>query len=323
LTANETFAENTGERRLPPIFVGAMKFSTKAVAPCFGLLCAIVFVQAAAGADADDVATGTNSPIGRYGLFNGLDHSSVYTKDAFPNPFLVEDVASEDTELELNWLHTRAGDKHSDTGSVEIQKGIGVLTLEASVPYVNSVKPDESIHGLGNIDLGARYPLYQYVSANHLIDSTFGIGMEADIATDSTVSRNGELEPEIFNALALGQHFTMQTVLGWGGTTGGGDNEGEQDFDYGFSLAWQIPHAALPIPGTEQFIPMVEISGERGLNRDEAGKDNVLGDVGFRAQCNGIGDVRPWLGFAGIFPLDNGARKDVHWGFEVSAILEF
>lgn len=300
-----------------------MKFSTKAVAPCFGLWCAIAFVPAAAGADADDAAPSTNSLTGRYGLFNGLDHSSVYTQEAFPEPFLVEDVAWEDNEVELNWLHTKAGDKQNDTGSIEYQKGIGLLTLEAEIPYVNFVKPGESIHGLGNIDLGARYPLYQYVSANHIVDASFGAAMEAEIATDSTVSRNGDLQPEIFNDLALGNHFTIQTVLGWETETGGGDNGGEQDFDYGFSLACQIPHAAFPLPGTEQFFPMVEISGERGLNKDEAGMDSVLGDVGFRAQLKAVGDLHPWLGFAWIVPLDNGARNDVHWGFETSLVFEF
>ena len=36
-----------------------------------------------------------------------------------------------------------------------------------------------------------------------------------------------------------------------------------------------------------------------------------------------MGELQPSLGLAWVFPLDNGAREEVRWGFVVSAIFEF
>jgi hypothetical protein len=306
-----------------------MVFKTKAVAHFFGVLSAVALVHAAAGADADDsppssaaVTNAAGATASRYGLFDGLDHRSAYTQEVFPEPFLVDDMALEDNELQFTWLHTKGRDQ-SDLGTVELQKGIGLLTLELTVPYQRDVSPDRTAQGVGNIELGARYPLYQAVSDDRLVDATFGVSMQGGIPTDSSVSRNAEVEPEIFNCLKLGDHFTVQTVLGYSTLYGGGDNGGEQSFEYGFSLGYAIPHRQLPLPGVQQFIPIFEIAAERGLNQDEAGQDNVLADIGFRAQLKPIGEVQPGLGFSYVFPLDNGAREELHWGFVVSLIFDF
>ena len=257
-----------------------MQMKTKTAA-ILGVLLTITFACAAAGADADDQppsvqTSSTNSVGGRYGLFDGLDHRSLYTQEVFPEPFLVDDMGFEESELELNWLHTKGTGQQSDIGSVEIQKGVGLLTLEAEAPYVSNVSPGPSTHGIGNIQLGARYPLYQFVSANRMVDATFGVAMEGGIPTDSTVSRNAEADPQVFNCLKLGDYFTVQSVLGYSTLLGGGDDGGLQTFEYGFSFAWTIPHRQLPAPGVHEFIPMFEINGERGLNLDEAGQDSVL-----------------------------------------------
>ena len=229
----------------------------------------------------------------------------------------------EDNELQLTWLHSKAGATRTDVGSAEIQEGIGLLTLEAEVPYERVVSPGRSINGIGKIQLGARYPLYQAVSANQMIDATFGLAMEGEIPADSTVSRNGELDPEVFNALKLGEHFTIQTVLGYSTLLGGGDDGGAQTFEYGFSFACAIPHRELPLPGVEELIPMAELSGERGLNLDEAGRNSVLGDIGFRAQVKTMGELHSSVGAAWVFPIDNGAREELHWGFIISTIFDF
>jgi len=309
-----------------------MGFKTKAVAHFFGVLAAITFIHVAAAApDADDQpappsATGTNSAGAtdtRYGLFNWLDHRSMYTQEVFPEPFLVDDMALEDNELEFTWLHTKGSDRQNDTGTVEFQKGIGLLTLEVQIPYERNAGPGETTQGIGNIDMGARYPLYQIVSADRLVDATFGVALEGGLPADSTVSRNAELVPEIFNCLKLGSHFTVQTVLGYSTLLDGGEDGGTQTFEYGLSFAYAIPHRELPLPGVQQFIPMFEIAGERGLNRDEAGQDSVLGDAGFRLNFKPIGEMQPGLGLAYVFPIDSGARAEVHWGFVVSLIFEF
>jgi hypothetical protein len=308
-----------------------VKFPSKEFAYIFGALSAIALAGTAVGADADDPAaptssTTTNAAVAHdphYGLFNALDHRSMYTQEVFPEPFLVDDMGLEDNELELTWLHSKAGSQQSDVGSVEIQKGIGLLTLQAEMPYVNDVSPDESTHGIGNIQLGARYPLYQFVSADRFVDATFGVAMEGGVPADSTVGRNAELEPEIFNCLKLGDHFTVQSVLGYSTLLGGGDDGGLRTLEYGFSFAYAIPRRELPLPGVQEFIPMCELGGERGLNLDEAGQNSVLGDVGFRTQFSPIGEVQPGFGLAWVFPVDSGARQELHWGFIVSVIFDF
>lgn len=306
-----------------------MLFKTTAGAALLAACSTIIFASSVHAADADEQptssqASNTNSATGRYGLLDGLDHRSAYTQDVFVEPFLVPDTALEDNEVELNWLHSRAGAKHTDIGSVELQEGIGLLTLEAELPYVRMTSPDRhSINGMGSIDLGARYPFYQYVSANQMIDTTFGLSMEGELPVDTTVTRNGELDPSVFNALILGHHLTLQSTIGYSQTTGPGDNGGEESLEYGFSFAYVISHRELPLPGVAEFVPMVEISGERGLNQDEAGQDSVAADIGFRAQMKTVGELHSSIGFAWVLPLDNGEREELHWGFIISTIFDF
>ena len=306
-----------------------MKLQTKAVARIFGVLSAVTLVHAAAGAD-DQAAltpvTATNAAVApdtRYGLFNGLDHRSAYAQEVFPEPFLVNDMALENNELEFTWLHTKGGSQQSDIGSVEIQKGFGLLTLQAEVPYERNVSPDQTAHGAGNIELGARYPLYQFVSADQFVDATFGAAMEGGIPADSTVSRNAELVPQIFNDLKLGDHFTVQSVLGWSTLLDGGEDGGLQRFEYGFSFAYAIPHRELPLPRVQQFIPMFELIGKTELNKDDAGHNSLLGDIGFRAKFNPVRRVEPNGGLGWVFPIDSGGRAELHWGFIASLIFEF
>src|ERR1700690_2582243 len=129
-------------------------------------------------------------PDTRYGPFNLLDHRSSYGQDVFPEPFLVDDSDAEENEARLDWLHTRADGAKSDVITAEVEKGFGLLTLEIEVPYERDVDGGDVSQGVGNIDLGARYPLYQFVSAGGFWDTTFGSAVELGIPTESAVSKN-------------------------------------------------------------------------------------------------------------------------------------
>ena len=177
--------------------------------------------------------------------------------------------------------------------------------------------------GIGNIDLGARYPLYQFVSANGVFDTTFGVAMEIGIPVNSAVSQNTEFDPEIFNDLKLGRHFSLQSVFGYSALAGGGDNGGLQTFEYGFAFGYTIPHSELPLPCVQRFTPMFELVGETGLNKDESGQNSLLGSIGFRLDLKSIGDVQPGLGLGFVFPMDSGASGEGHWGIATSLTLEF
>ena len=103
----------------------------------------------------------------------------------FPEPFLVDDSDLETDEARLDWLHTGGNGQHSDTVTAEVEKGFGLLTLELEVPYERDTASGQTSQGFGNIDLGARYPVYQFVSGNGFVDSTLGAALEVGIPVNS------------------------------------------------------------------------------------------------------------------------------------------
>jgi hypothetical protein len=304
-----------------------MRFPSKAVTGGAWTLFAVAIIQVTAMADDQATLASTNSlvaPDARFGLFDGLDHSSAYNHEFFPQPLLVDDTGMEqDGELEFNSLNTRANAQHSDTYAVGAQKSFGMLTLELGVPYEHYSDSGDTSQGIGNIDLGARYPLYQFVSGTGYFDTTLGVGMELGIPVNSAVSKNTELNPKIFDDVKLGEHFSLQSVLGYDVLVGGGESGGLQTFEYGFAFGYAVPQNKTPLPGVQQFTPLCELDGETELNHGESGQNNLLGSIGFRADLKPIGDVQPSLGIGFVFPIDSGARAEVHWGIATSVTLEF
>jgi hypothetical protein len=263
------------------------------------------------------------SPDTRYGLFDGLDHRSWYSQGDFPEPFLVDDSGLEINEARLDWLHLQTGGQHSDTVTAEVEKGFGPLTLEIEVPYERDGSPAGISQGLGNIDLGARYPFYQYVSRSGFLDTTFGGALEVGVPASSAISVNPEFVPKIFNDTRIGEHFTAQTILGYSTLTGGGAEGGLQTFEYGFTFGYFIEHGDLPLPGVRRLIPMFELIGETGMNQDAAGQSSLLGNACFRLNLKTIGRVQPRLGLGYIFPINSQARAQVHSGMVLSLVFEY
>ena len=258
----------------------------------------------------------------RYGLFNGLDHRSSYGQGVFPEPFLIDDSDLETSELRFDWLHSARGSAHNDVTKAEIEKGFGQLTLELEVPYERDVEDGVTTKGFANIDVGARYPFHQFVSKNGWFDSTLGAAVELGIPTTSDVSHNTELVPKIFNDLRIG-NFTLQSILGYSMLYGPGADGGLNTFEYGFVLGYTIPHKTLPLPGVQNLIPVLELSGETGLNKESAGQNSLMGDVGFRLNLKTIGRIQARPGLVFVFPIDNGAHADTHWGVMTSLVFEF
>jgi len=295
-----------------------MKLQMKTAARVLAVLSATIFIQATAVAD-DQVApapaatVSSVTPDPRYGLFDWLDHRSSYGQGVFPEPFLVDDSDLEVNEARLDWLHTEAHAQQSDTVTAEVEKGFGLLTLELEVPYERDASASESTaQGIGNIDLGARYPLYEFVSASGFFDTTFGTAVEVGIPVNSAVSKNTEFVPKVFNDLKFGDHFTVQSIFGYSTLFGGGTDGGLQTFEYGFTFGYAIQHNELSLPDVQQLIPIFELAGETKLNKDDPGHNSLLGNIGFRANLKTIGSVQPRLGLGFVFPIDSGAHADVH-----------
>lgn len=303
-----------------------LKIRTTFAAKIVVILFAVTCIGFIASADDDDAAT-TNiwtPQNARFGPFDCLDHRSGYYRDSFPQGLLVEDTSAEqEGELELNYSHTAADIKRDDVVSAEVQKSLSVFTFEVELPYQRSVRSHGTLEGVGNIELNVRCPIYQYVSVNGIFDTTAGVGMEVGIPVNSPVSKNTELEPEVFDDFEIGNHFTVQATLAYDKLYGGGSDGGEEDFEYGLNFAWAIPHTQLPIPGVDRISPMFEVDGEAGLNEDESGQNDVLGSAGFRMDFKTVCDLQPSLGLSYVFPMSAAARKDVHWGIATNFTVEF
>jgi hypothetical protein len=304
-----------------------MIFQKRTAVRIIEILSTVVFFHTTAMADNTAALASSNSvnaADSRYGLFDWLDPRSAYTQEFFPQPLLVDDTSlQKDLELEFSSLHTQASDQQTDTVATEVQKSFGLLTLDLSIPYERDADAAEVSQGIGNISLGIRYPLYQFVSANGFFDTTFGVGMEIGIPVSPAISINTEFDPKVFNDLKLGEHFSLQSVFGYSTLVGRGDNGGLQTFEYGFAFAYAIPHNELPLPRIQQFTPMFELVGQTGLNKGAAGQNSLLGSMGFRLDLKPIGDMQPSLGLGYVFPIDNGAYAEVHWGIATSLTFEF
>jgi hypothetical protein len=302
-----------------------MKLQMKTVARVLGMLPVTLFVQATALADdqiAPTMATQNSSDVSdtRYGLFDGLDHRSSYGQDVFPEPFLVDDSDLETREFRLDWLHTASGSDHTDIIHPELEWGFGNLTLELETPYERDVENGEVTKGFDNVDVGARYPLYEAVSPRGFADTTFGAAIELGIPTTSDVSQNTELVPKIFNDTKLG-NFTVQSIAGYSMLYGPGDDGGLNTFEYGFTFGCNISHQMLPFPDVEKLIPVFELTGETELNHEH--QTSLTGDVGLRANLKTIWGIQPRPGVVFVFPLNNNSRNEQHWGIMTSLVFEF
>lgn len=290
-------------------------------------IAAALTLAAAAHALAGDLASNTPGPAPvvdtRYGPFNLFDHSTGYGQGVFPEPFLVDDSDLETGEFRLDWLHTRSGQRHTDLFTAEIEKGFGLVTFELEVPVERDFDAGNKVSAFDNINPGVRAPFFQYITQDGNLDTTFGAGFEAGIPTHSTLSKNAELVPKLFNDLRLGDHFTLQSIAGYSILTGPRPQGGLHTFEYGFVFGWTIQHKELPLPCVQQVIPVFELQGDKELNKGMASNDSLLGNAAVRFNFNTIGDIQPRLGVGYVFPLDNAARQDVHWGLYTSLVFEF
>jgi hypothetical protein len=282
----------------------------------------LVIFWCASASMAEEAALVTQSSDTRYGPFNWLDHRSEYGQGVFPEPFLVDDSDLEPAEVRVDWLHTAAGSQHNDEVKAEAEKAFGLVTFELEVPFEREASPGGTSQGIANIGLGARCPFYQFVSDNRVVDSTFGVAAEVGIPTDSEVSQNAELVPKIFNDLKVGD-FTLQSVLGYSTLFGPAPDGGLQMLEYGFTFGYSIPHRVLPLPAVQDFIPMFELIGETELNQDNPGQNSLLGNAGFRLNLKAIGQIQPRPGVGFVFPINETARNDTHWGVIVSLVFQF
>jgi hypothetical protein len=264
-------------------------------------------------------------------LLGTLDYRSKYYMDVFPEPFRVEDTAI-DNELRFDWEHDQAKGAVGNTQTIEIQKSFNIFTFEIQAPYTattgaisddaDDVGNSRNSTGFGNVELAVRLPVYQSVSQARFADNTVGFNLEAGIPTNSIVSKNAEISPGVFDDLAIGERFTLQSLFAFTHTFGDVP-AGRASFQYGLAFGYAIEDEDFKIPHVERLIPSVELVGNAVLDGSSAGHNALTGTVGVRAEFKSMGRVQPSFGIGYIFPIDNGGRQELRWGGIMSVTLEF
>jgi hypothetical protein len=286
-------------------------------------------------ADSDD------APATRCGscLFSTLDSRSKYYGDSFPEPFRVEDTTL-NNELRFDWEHDENRGAIGNVMSAEVQKSVGIVTLEIQAPYLINTSSGNSTdrggdaddavvgssgrhraQGFGDIELAARLPLLQYVSSSSLVDNSVGFNLDCGIPTNTVVGKNAELSPGVFDDLAIGNHFTLQTLFSFTHTFGS-YSAGRGSFAYGLAFGYAIEDEEFAIPRVERLIPMLELVGNTTLDGRLAGHDALTGTAGLRAEFKPIGSIQPTFGVGYIFPIDSGGREQTRWGLFTSLTFE-
>ena len=303
------------------VTIAPMKFHPKTLTRICTMLAPLVFT-AAVNAGSGDASSPAPQTSTRYGLFGLLDHRSGYGESTYPEPFLVNSSNLELNEFRMDWFHSGIHSQRADEFTMELERGFGLLTVEVELHYFRESTPGVVEKGLGNVDLGARHPIFQYVSAQGVFDTTLGVALEVGIPTNTVMSKSTELVPKIFNDLRIGSHFTLQSVVGYSALYGG-EEDGIHTFEYGFTFGYAIPHKDLPIPGVQQITPVFEIEGARQLNKAEDGRNSVLGNAAIRFNLKSLGSIQPRLGVGYVFPMNSTAREELHWGIYTSLVFEY
>ena len=217
--------------------------------------------------------------------------------------------------------------------NAELEKSFGLMTVEVEVPYVVATQAafdpvtlstgHGDQQGVGNVSVGVRAPFFQYVSRDGFFDNTLGFGFEVGIPTNSPVSKNAELVPKVFDDVRLGDHFSVQTIVGLSYLFGSKPDGGARTLEYGVLLGYNLEHEELPLPYVERTIPLFELVGETSLAGPTYGANALTATVGARFNLQSIGALQPRLGFGYAFPLDKGGRGDLRQGFVLSLVFEY
>jgi hypothetical protein len=295
-------------------------------------LAALAIASLAYGADPINPSP-TDSGTTRYGLLNLLDSRSIYGKYWFPEP-LRADEADVDNEIRFDYFHGENRGRTFNSGKFEVEKSFGLLTLEVAPGYesdklrvfnpVARRTEHETQEGFTNVELGARYPFFQYVSPDGRFDTTFVAGIEVAVPTLSKISKDTEIVPKVFNLTRVGEHLSLQLGLG-DSILVGPEERGASALEYDVVLGYELTHKELPIPGVLSVVPIFEIDGEYALNHDEAGANQLFGTAGFRLNFDTIRGLpaQPRIGIGYTFPLEHHARDEFHWGVVVSLVFEY
>ena len=260
-----------------------------------------------------------NQPKNDSGFLSGLlDPRSRYGEYWFPEPLRAPEM-DVDREFRVDWLHTEKRGKQNDEVVGELEYNVGLLSLELEVPYE---RESGGSSGIGNIELAARHPVYQYVSPEQGFDYTLVGAFELAVPTESKVSQDTELVPQVFQLMRFGEHFSVQTSLGYSIRVGPVEG-GESGLEYSAVFGYALQRDEFRLPGVDTTIPILEFIGEHGLSKADAGENTISGTLGARFILPAVGSLQPRLGIGYVFPINHNARNDFKWGVISSLVFEY
>jgi len=265
-----------------------------------------------------------------YGPFGLLDHRSTYGTYWFPEPLRAGEM-DVDREFRIDYFHGENQNSQEDEVTAELEWSFGLVTVELEVPYSRESESesdpiDGKIHhntsdGIGNLELAARAPIFEYVDPAGQFDYTLAAKLEVAIPSGSKISKDTEIVPAILNLIRIGDHFSIQASAGYSiliGPEEGGTNTLETDVIFGYL----IDHNQLALPGVVSTVPICELNNETALSGESNGDNALFGTIGARVNLESIGTIQPRVGLGYVFPIDDGAKDEMDWGVVVSMVFE-
>jgi hypothetical protein len=264
-----------------------------------------------------------------------LDHRSSYGNDFFHDPFLGPEFDAE-RQIQFDWIHGQAPALGTDQVDGGFQWNLaGQLTIAADFGWqsdrssgqrpgnrtatATEDNPRRSTSGLQAVDLAAYHPLYQYVSPDKRFDYTAAARIDLGIPTRTPASATDvQLTPYLGQLLRLGDHISVEAWTGSQFTIGPRQTT---YFIYGLSCGYVIPHTQLPIPCTDSLTPIVELDGKTPFSGDA--RESLFAVTGFDLGFPNAGPAEPHLEIGYEFPLDQGARTQLHWGIIAELFVQF
>src|SRR5437773_1977578 len=95
-----------------------------------------------------------------------LAKGSEYGLAWFPETLRAPEMDLEYSELRLDWFHAEKSGRRVDEVKAETERSFGSLTLEVELPYLRDQESRHRDEGFSRIEIGARAPLFQFVSAD-------------------------------------------------------------------------------------------------------------------------------------------------------------
>lgn len=267
----------------------------------------------------------------RYGPFGLFDSRSSYGQFWFVEPLRAPEM-DVDREFRVDYFHAENHALLSDSVNAELEYNFNLLTVELEVPYEWETSSSFDLssgrtvrdrsHGFGNIELAARHPFFEYVSADAVFDYTAVEAVELALPSNSPISKDTEFVPQIFQLLRVGRHLSVEASTGFSFLAGPKEG-GTNTFEYNLVLGYNLEHEELPLPAVLRTIPIFELNGERLLSGPDSGTNRLFGTAGFRLNFASIGPAQPRIGIGYVFPIDAGARDEFRWGIVTSVVFEF